>query len=232
MKMVSYLITVIFCLALNIRGHAEVLTGPFTNIFNGHWYYLLSPTNWNAAETAAIGLGGHLATVNDAAENAWIFSTFSNYGGQSRTLWIGLNDAAQEGLWIWNDGESSGYRNWAPGEPNNGGGFYPNEDQALIRDSSLAYPGMWNDAPEDQFHAAVIEVKPPVVVPSQIKVSVVDLCWGSATNGLYQVQYRTNMTSGLWFNIGGPIPGTGLEMCVPVDMPAGQAAKFFRVLGL
>jgi len=71
----------------------------------------------------------------------------------------------------------------------------------------------------------------PQVIKSEIKVSVVDLCWQSATNGLYQVQYRTNMNASQWFDIGGILQGTGLQMCVPVDMPAGQAGKFFRVLG-
>ena len=133
---------------------------------------------------------------------------------------------------MWNDADAAPYRNWAPGEPNSGGGFYPDEDQAHMRSPDLAYPGMWNDAPGDQNHCVVVEIRQPQVIASRIKVSVVDLCWDSATNGLYQLQYRTNLTTSPWFNIGIPIRGTGLEMCTPIDMPAGQAGKFYRVLGL
>jgi hypothetical protein len=210
-----------------------VLAGPITNPANSHLYYLLSPTNWSGAEAVGRSLGGHLVTINDAEENAWIISAFSNLTTQtSFGLWIGLNDAAEEGNFVWADGDPAGYRNWLAGEPNSGGGYYPDEDQIVMRPYGVTSPGQWMDAPGTQTHFAVIEAAPPRVIESHIKVSVVDLCWSSQTNGLYQIQYRTNMTTSPWFNIGTPLNGTGLGMCVPVDMPAGQAGKFFRVLGL
>src|SRR5882762_6958184 len=105
------------------RGlHAEVLTGPITNVANGHWYFLLSPADWPSAEAEAVNLGGHLATINDANENDWVTNAFSNFGGVARRLWIGLNDSAQEDVWVWISGEPVPFLNWAPGEPNSGGG--------------------------------------------------------------------------------------------------------------
>src|SRR6266540_3283763 len=101
---------------------AEVLTGPITNAANGHWYFLLAPENWPSAEAEAVDLGGHLATIDDANENAWVTNAFSNFGGVARGLWIGLNDSDQENVWVWVSGEPASYRNWAPGEPNSGGG--------------------------------------------------------------------------------------------------------------
>jgi hypothetical protein len=146
-----------------------ILAGPITNSANGHWYYLLDATNWPAAEAIAVSLGGHLATINDAAENNWVFANFSNFGGVERTLWIGLNDAAQEGDWQWVSGQPASYVNWAPGEPNSGGGFFPDEDQALIWHPSAEAPlGSWNDAPYNQHHAAVVEVAPPPSIPTTI----------------------------------------------------------------
>ena len=40
------------------------------------------------------------------------------------TFWLGGNDEAVEGRWEWTTGRCSfsSYRNWFPGEPNNGGG--------------------------------------------------------------------------------------------------------------
>jgi hypothetical protein len=111
---------------------AQVLTDPITNSANGHWYYLLEANYWTNAEAQAVQLGGHLVTINDAAENAWVLNTFGNYGGVPRQLHIGLTDQGHEGVWVWTSGESATYRNWAPGEPNNGQGIFPNENYAMM----------------------------------------------------------------------------------------------------
>src|SRR6185295_10705271 len=94
-----------------------VLLGPVINPTNGHTYYLLNYMNWPDAEQYAVGLGGHLATINDAAENQWIFDTFSGYEGGKRAMWIGLNDSASEGTWTWVSSAPVTYLNWSPGEP-------------------------------------------------------------------------------------------------------------------
>ena len=94
------------------NSHAAVIT---SDTYNGNTYLLLSQQNWFNAETEAQSLGGHLVTVNDDAENDWLWSTFQSYGN----LWIGLNDIAAEGTYVWSSGQSSTYLNWASGEPNN-----------------------------------------------------------------------------------------------------------------
>lgn len=87
--------------------------------FNGHTYLLTdAASDWLSAEAAAVALGGHLASANSAAENAFLNQTFSRYGD----LWIGLNQFAG-GAWSWSSGEPLTYQNWAGGEPNNSGGF-------------------------------------------------------------------------------------------------------------
>ena len=119
--------------------------------FNGHIYALTSAAmTWSAAAAAASSLGGYLATLNTKAENVWIWNQFETQ------VWIGANDRATEGTWVWDNGTTSddggisdnisagakwpdGTVKWNTGsEPNNGGGI---EDCALIRDSS----GVWND---------------------------------------------------------------------------------------
>jgi len=61
------------------------LAGPVVNPANGHTYYLLSQSSWSDAEAEAVNLGGHLATIRNAGEQQWVFSTSSAYGG---AMWI------------------------------------------------------------------------------------------------------------------------------------------------
>jgi hypothetical protein len=113
------------------------------NPANGHTYLLLSNSTWVDAESAAIGLGGHLATINDLAENNWIW----NRWGTNRTLWIGFVDpvtgdggGAQHATdFVWTSGDTSAYRNWRPGEPNGDAYTY-----IITKGSGGA--GQWNDS--------------------------------------------------------------------------------------
>ena len=80
--------------------HAEVTVaeekGWIQNPANGH-YRLTEPSTRLEAETQAVEWGGHLVTINDADENAWLVSTF----GSSDNFWIGYSDINTEGNWKW-----------------------------------------------------------------------------------------------------------------------------------
>jgi len=121
------------------------------NPTNQHWYGISrQPTTWSDAEAQAIAEGGHLATVRSGAENSWIQSTFAGFNPFG--YWIGLNDAATEGTFVWSSGESAPYTNWMPGEPNNGGGV---EDFVHLNPSSS---WRWNDAgPSVGTHTGLVE---------------------------------------------------------------------------
>jgi hypothetical protein len=89
------------------------------NPATGHTYHLLTRSTWTAAESEAISLGGHLVTVNNAAEQEWLGGFLDLGIPIFDSLWIGLTDAAQEGTWVWASGEPVLYTNWERGEPNN-----------------------------------------------------------------------------------------------------------------
>ncbi len=115
-----------------------VVLGPIVSPINGNTYYLLEPNSWTGGEEAANALGGHLATVRSAEENDWIYSEVIRAGGAIRRGWIGLNDVAEEGTFVWSSGEPVTYTNWGAGEPNNANGV---ENFAQIPWFSL----QWND---------------------------------------------------------------------------------------
>src|SRR5262245_32537576 len=112
------------------------------NIANGHTYYLLENSNWTDAENAAIGLGGHLVTINDAAENDWVWNRWAT----NRNLWIGLyapTNAAPPESFRWASGESSAYRNWHTLEPNG-------DTATCIYAKGTSWSNYWNDIPASE----------------------------------------------------------------------------------
>jgi len=145
LRIQHFVALVVLSLATVPGARAAVLAGPITNAANGHLYYLLSRNTWTASEAEARGLGGHLVTINDAAENQWVLDTFLPLmtGVSDARLWIGLNDAANEGQFVWASGEPVTFTNWYPGEPNNLVGV---EHYAAIIHLIFAPPdGRWND---------------------------------------------------------------------------------------
>ncbi len=115
-----------------------VVAGPFAGPLAGHQYFLLSPSSWTAGEASAVSMGGHLATVRSGAENEFLRASVLGFDGQDRRGWIGLNDVAVEGQFVWTSGEPVVYTNWNGGEPNNSGGI---EHYTEMFGSN----GMWND---------------------------------------------------------------------------------------
>jgi len=117
-------------------------SAPVFNPATGHWYDIVSsgPNGaWIDAENNAIASGGHLVTITDAAEEAWLIANF----GASTLYWIGFNDAAVEGTWVWSSGEAVTYVNWNGGEPNNAQPPAVGEDYAVL--SWNPTTSGWND---------------------------------------------------------------------------------------
>ncbi len=158
----------LFVLAVPSSLLAATLEGPLTNPANGHQYYLLKEASWTDSEKEAVSLGGHLVTINDEAEQQWVFGTFANVGGRQRSLWIGLNDANQEGAFVWSSGENPDYANWLSLQPDDSPVFGGEDFVHMMRaGNGFGHPaGKWNDMdnldsfPELQSTAGVVEIVP------------------------------------------------------------------------
>jgi hypothetical protein len=129
-----------------------VVQGPVWNPANRHTYYLLSPSTWATAEMEAKVLGGHLVTINNAAENAFVRTTF----GAPSDMWIGLNDTQTEGTFTWASGDPASFRRWQAGQPDD---FLGDEDGV-----HMTADGSWNDNSENALFSAVVEVATPVII--------------------------------------------------------------------
>lgn len=96
----------------------ETLAGPF--YYEGHTYYLLDQSNRHQADAAARLLGGHLVTIDDAAENSWVRSNVVEFDGVGRHSWLGLTDTGFEGIYKWDNDSLATYQPWITNEPNGG----------------------------------------------------------------------------------------------------------------
>ncbi len=136
------------------------LTGPFVN--EGREYYVeTSCQNWHEAESQAVALGGHLASIGDAEENEFVASIVP----WNAAWWIGLSDQVTEGDWVWSDGSPTNFLSWnQPYEPNGGTG----ENCAEIGDT-----GTWNDLNCDgHCIGAILEFEYENVLPDWTMASV------------------------------------------------------------
>lgn len=140
---------------------ADVASPRWKNPANGHTYFLISENTWREAESEAKSLSGHLVTINDEAEEAWLAMQLD-----SGRFWIGLTDdedfGGSQGTFVWVSGETPDYSNWMAREPSNRGG---NEHYVELRVAEGKTQG-WNDLPnQGKFYPGeplrgIVEVSP------------------------------------------------------------------------
>ncbi|XP_053174064.1 galactose-specific lectin nattectin-like [Scomber japonicus] len=77
---------------------------------------------WNDAEHFCISIGGNLASIHSADENAFLSDLIFRVSGARHHTWIGGYDAVKEGTWLWSDGSKFSYFRWYVRQPDNAGG--------------------------------------------------------------------------------------------------------------
>jgi len=141
---------------------------PWTFLSHGCYLFLTGPLNWadakNTCEDLHGHLGhGHLVKIETEEENEELYNKAVSLNMTTGT-WIGLNDIAEEGNWVWTDGTRVDFTNWSTDQPSNGGG--KGEDCAVLNTfTSPTNPGgpshlpkKWNDGPCDFGMVAICEL--------------------------------------------------------------------------
>lgn len=93
--------------------------------------YLLIKGSLSYAEADELcrRLGGHLVHIETKGEDVALAEHLSEAVNVMRkNIWIGANDIAKEGEWVWGEGSRLRHEGWKAGEPNNNG----EEDAAVI----------------------------------------------------------------------------------------------------
>ena len=223
--------------ATTSAAQINLLAGPIINPANGHSYYLLAQNTWSNAEAQAVRLGGHLATIRNAQEDQWVYSTFGRYGG---ALWIGFTDRDQPSLYRWISGEPVSYSNWGGGQPDHGGGV---EFYAHIWPAGHTNPpsGKWNDyADADaklelstsptraEVQDTAIEGRASTPGPALQAFSAIELFWPTEANKAYRVQWTSSLDPPQWLDLEPLVTGTGTNVSI-FDSTRDHPKGFYRV---
>ncbi len=116
-------------------------------VFGGHQYLMTDAAmSWTAAEAYAQSMGGHLVTIDTAAEQEWVAQNFS-----LAWIWTGFTDQAEENNWTWSSGAASGYSNWASEHP-----FSDNTD---YRYAYMKPDGKWYSGGDSWSFCGLIEIE-------------------------------------------------------------------------
>ena len=145
----SWVFSTTLCMLAGVFGQAVAEPIPFGD----HSYELVTAPGGIAFSAAVsqsagmsyLGTPGYLATINSAAEHAFLAATYSS---STDPVWIGPIYRIEEypggpKWWMWvNTAEPTSYLRWGPGEPN---GIPPNGWVTVYMDMALPNGGTLND---------------------------------------------------------------------------------------
>lgn len=110
--------------------------------FNDHKYMVYDTfVTWENAQEYCESIGGHLATITNEEENAFV-SNLCIENTSVDDFYLGGTDEITEGTWKWITGENWSYTAWNDGEPNNSSSS-EHYLQMFLKSNS----GLWNDIP-------------------------------------------------------------------------------------
>jgi hypothetical protein len=178
-----------------------VVQGPVAR--SGVRYYVLEGGTYAQMRTMARAMGGDLARIDDAGENAWIQANLT--AGGTRKLYLGLNDEAAEGTFVWSDGGVSAYTNWAPGEPGNSAS---NDYAALFGNDG----GRWYLRAGNMITHGLVKITGDIRVPEEI-ATITSAVTAARTTGFPTIRLS---------------PGFHL---LPFTVEVPVAADFVRIVG-
>ena len=122
--------------------------------FDDSKYYCSSTNNfeWDEAIAEAEANGGFLAVINSEEENDFLADHIL------ATAWIGYTDEANEGTFVWVNGDPTTYTKWSSGEPNNQGVNGGSADYTVM----IPGNGKWKDRNGHDHYEFIMEIPCPI----------------------------------------------------------------------
>ena len=125
------------------------------------------------AEAFCLNLGGHLVSVESPEKNVEVFNK-----SEREWVWLGGTDEAEEGDWVWKDGEPWKFTSWANHQPDNRDG---DEDCVYLK-TETEMP-KWYNEPCSWHLFFLCQVEPTSVAgPKRLierneELSTIDIWW-------------------------------------------------------
>ncbi|CAJ1082520.1 macrophage mannose receptor 1 [Xyrichtys novacula] len=85
--------------------------------FRGKCYKIVvgkDKKNWQDARTYCLNQGGNLVSIRNEHEQAFLSTQMIKY---NEDMWVGMNDINWEMHFVWTDGKTISFTNWAKGHP-------------------------------------------------------------------------------------------------------------------
>jgi len=119
--------------------------------------------NWTNAANAATAIGGNLATISNAAENAYVQNAINPSTG---SVWIGLTNNNNGNNFGWQSGEAVTYTNWVSGDPN--------ETDLNVAARLIKSHGRWTDREVSVHHFEfLVEIPAPSATPTCVPTGTI-----------------------------------------------------------
>lgn len=216
----SIVVSEISASAVRVSDSAVIVPQPFLVEGPGNHRYGFGTVrgNWEQVETSAILAGGHLVSIDDATENAYLVSQFG-----LEKVYIGLKQDPEgsepAGGWRWRTGGSlddpGAFINWNSGEPNGYEGV--EEDYAMM---NISRAGGWDDVrvggyPSLSTYRGLIEV--PTPDPASENYFLADI---SARSNIFDA------------GLASPTQGGVLPPSIDVSGMGGRSLVFPQIVGV
>ncbi|CAB4017889.1 Hypothetical predicted protein [Paramuricea clavata] len=129
------------------------LENPTWFAFNQSYFqFVATPIPQGEAKKVCLEKKGDLASTSSKEEQAFLFRTFVETNSASGDfVWVGLNDIAEEGTFVWTDGSPNTYAKFADGQPDN----YVNNEHCI--NILKLENGDYGDAPCDATFTFICE---------------------------------------------------------------------------
>ncbi|XP_078342790.1 C-type lectin LmsL-like [Oculina patagonica] len=119
-------------------------------LFDGKCFKLFQERkSWPDAEKSCKKVKARLVKIESEKLNDFLLKTFMQipFDEMNLSAWIGLTDKKKEGKFVWLDGSSPTYNNWAEEQPNNedGGQECVELVNGVFWPGGLSQVGLWND---------------------------------------------------------------------------------------
>lgn len=113
------------------------------------YFALCGPSLWEDAASECASKGLEFGSIRSTEENDFVTELmrgsdlyFTPESSVGEAVWLGFSDRGTEGVWVWEDGYTGGFANWAPGEPNDSGG----QDCGYLDTNPDPRDGLWDDS--------------------------------------------------------------------------------------